>query len=249
MRLLPSPCSRPRASPAGRQSCWPLEFGAFRPLAIRWEELTLGLAQPLRLLYASDLHLGHWWTKDVPRHLLAAAHEAQPDRILLGGDLVDHRRALPRLLATVRLLTRVAPVHAIPGNHDTHVGEDMVRAAVLTAGGHWLPDEPVADRIVLDGSVRVVDASRPRLLCAHFPNVFPAAVAAGYAVVLAGHLHGGQCVLATRRDRLYPAVWLNRWHRLRFQERGTTMLVSRGVADTFPLRLNCPREVILCTIR
>jgi predicted MPP superfamily phosphohydrolase len=66
--------------------------------------------------------------------------------------------------------------------------------------------------------------------------------------VLAGHLHGGQCVLATRRGRLYPAAWIYRWHGLRFEEAGAVMLVSRGVGDTLPVRFNCPREVILCEI-
>jgi predicted MPP superfamily phosphohydrolase len=77
---------------------------------------------------------------------------------------------------------------------------------------------------------------------------FPAAAAAGYGLVLAGHLHGGQCVLATRRRRLYPAAWIYRWHGLRFAEWGAVMLVSRGAGDTLPIRFNCPREVILCAL-
>ena len=30
-----------------------------------------------------------------------------------------------------------------------------------------------------------------------------------------------------------------------FQDNGSTLLVSRGVRDTLPLRWNCPREVIV----
>ena len=52
-----------------------------------------------------------------------------------------------------------------------------------------------------------------------------------------------------RGGRLYPAVWFDRWHGLRFSERGATMLVSRGVADTLPVRFNCPREVLLVEIQ
>jgi predicted MPP superfamily phosphohydrolase len=66
--------------------------------------------------------------------------------------------------------------------------------------------------------------------------------------VLAGHLHGGQCVLATFKDKLYPAAWLHRWHGLRFHGEGSLMLVSRGLADTLPVRFNCPREVLLCEL-
>jgi predicted MPP superfamily phosphohydrolase len=88
-----------------------------------------------------------------------------------------------------------------------------------------------------------------RLLCAHHPRTFSAAVRAGYQVVLAEHLHGGQCVLAMRRGLLYPAAWLCRWHGLRFSAGPAVMLVSRGAGDTFPFRFNCPREVLLCEIR
>jgi uncharacterized protein len=73
-------------------------------------------------------------------------------------------------------------------------------------------------------------------------------VAAGYRLVLAGHLHGGQCVLANHRGQQYPAVWFHRWHGLRFRQGDAEMLVSRGMADTFPFRFNCPREVLLCEI-
>ncbi len=37
---------------------FPLEWGASGPLLVRREHVELGLAQPLRVLYASDLHLG-----------------------------------------------------------------------------------------------------------------------------------------------------------------------------------------------
>jgi predicted MPP superfamily phosphohydrolase len=142
----------------------------------------------------------------------------------------------------------VAPVHAVPGNHDERPGLPAVRAAVEAGGGHWLADRPIEGPLRIDGRIEPGRAAGPRLLCAHYPGDFPAAAAAGYALVLAGHLHGGQCVLATYRGRLYPAAWAYRWHGLRFAERGAVLLVSRGAGDTLPVRFNCPREVILCRI-
>jgi predicted MPP superfamily phosphohydrolase len=224
------------------------EVGAFGPVHVRREEVRLGLTRALRLLYASDLHLGHWWTRGVAGQLLEAARQTRPDAVLLGGDLVDHERALPALAACVRTLVGEAVVGAVPGNHDRRAGLDAVRDAVLAHGGHWLPQAPLTMGLRLDGTVRPDPGERPRVLCAHEPSVFPRAAAAGYALVLAGHLHGGQCVLATVRDRLYPAVWLHRWHGLRFHGPGAMMLVSRGLADTLPVRFNCPREVVLCEV-
>jgi predicted MPP superfamily phosphohydrolase len=231
-------------------NCWrlPFEFGASGALHIRQETVRLGLAWPVRLLYASDLHLGRWWTQCVPEQLLDAARQASPDVILLGGDLADRPRALADLHRLVRSLLRVAPVHAVPGNHDVQAGLRDVQAAVESAGGGWLPAHPANHPLHIDGTIDGAITNRPRLLCAHYPGVFPAALAAGYRLVLAGHLHGGQCVLATRRNKLYPAAWFDRWHGLRFRDGAGTMLVSRGVADTLPLRFNCPREVILCEI-
>jgi predicted MPP superfamily phosphohydrolase len=224
------------------------ELAAAGPLLLRRETAHFGLDRPLRLLYASDLHLGWWWTRDVRAQLVRAARETDPDLILLGGDLADSTRGLSLLRACVRELTAIAPVHAVPGNHDERAGLAAVRTAVKAAGGHWLPDRPVEGPVRIDGRIcSATDAGR-RILCAHRPGDFPAAAAAGYALVLAGHLHGGQCVLATRRGRLYPAAWIYRWHGLRFDERGSVLLVSRGAGDTLPVRFNCPREVILCTI-
>jgi predicted MPP superfamily phosphohydrolase len=234
--------------PPDRGLWFPLELGARGRLLVRREGVHLGLARQSRVLYASDLHLGRRWTRAVPGQLLRAAREAAPDLILLGGDLADNRQGLPALTECVRDLANVAPVHAVPGNHDERPGLSAVRAAVEAGGGHWLPDRPIEGPVRIDGKIDPAAHAGPRLLCAHYPGDFPAAAAAGYGLVLAGHLHGGQCVLATRGGRLYPAAWVCRWHVLRFEERGTLLLVSRGAGDTLPIRFNCPREVILCAL-
>jgi predicted MPP superfamily phosphohydrolase len=238
---------RQAAPPEGR-AWFPLEVGAASPLLVRREEVRLGLPRTLRVLYASDLHLGRCWTRAVPGQLARAARESAPDLILLGGDLADNRQGLPALRRCVRDLGTVAPVAAVPGNHDERPGLAGVRAAVEAGGGRWLPDRPMEGPVRIDGRIDPAGAAGRRVLCTHHPGDFPAAAAAGYGLVLAGHLHGGQCVLATRRGLLYPAAWVYRWHGLRFDERGAVLLVSRGAGDTLPVRFNCPREVILCTI-
>jgi predicted MPP superfamily phosphohydrolase len=225
------------------------EFGAFCLPLVRRERIALNVSHPLRLLYASDLHLGHWWTARVAEHLVVLAGRTSPDVILLGGDLVDRRRALEPMQSMLRSLTKLAPTYAIPGNHDLRVGVAALRVAVLAAGGHWLPDGLVERGLTIEGVLSPPRChSESRILCAHAPAIFPAAARAGYRLVLAGHLHGGQCVLATHKGKQYPAAWFHRWHGLRFDRDDSTLLVSRGMADTLPLRLNCPREVLLCEI-
>jgi predicted MPP superfamily phosphohydrolase len=234
----------------GRSS---FEFGTRGPLHLRRQRVECGLVRPITLLYASDLHLGWRWSNPVISQLLASAVSSAPDAILLGGDLADRKQGLASLGECVAALAKIAPVYAIPGNHDHRPGVEHVRAAVKANGGMWLADaqHPVQLRPDLLLSARpqtLESASPPHILCAHDPAIFPAACRGGYRLVLAGHLHGGQCVLATRRGRLLPGAWFARWTGLRFVAGPSTMLVSRGAADTLPFRWNCPREVIVCEI-
>src|SRR3954453_3895359 len=95
--------------------------------------------------------------------------------------------------------------------------------ALKSGGGCWLPDGPVAGPLRIDGVPDATPADRPRLLWAHFPDVFPAAAAAGNRLALAAHPPGGECGLAARDGILYPAAWSLRWHGLRFADRGAVM--------------------------
>jgi predicted MPP superfamily phosphohydrolase len=178
-----------------------------------------------------------------------------PDLVLLGGDLVDGRSGLDALSDCVRALAERRPVAAVPGNHDVAAGLRAVRRRVLDSGGAWLPDRP----LVLEGSggARFRFSGAPRredrgadvgIACLHDPAGAAAAARAGFALAFAGHLHGGQCVLFERRERLYPGAWFNRWTGLRFTIGRMRLFVSRGLGDTLPLRWNCPREVVVCDL-
>jgi len=227
-------------------ACGPVlgfEFGSFGPLWIREENFRWGLSRPCSLLYASDLHLGHWWTRPVPGQIVEAVKRLRPEVLLLGGDLVDVPSALMDFQRFVAELTQFAIVAGIPGNHDG----PAVKAALRGGGGQWLPEEPLITPIAVDGKIDT-GSTRAAILCAHYPSDFPYAASAGYRLVLAGHLHGGQCVLASIGNKQYPAVWFHRWHGLKFGAGPATLLVSRGVGDVLPLRFNCPRELLLCRL-
>lgn len=187
-----------------------------------------------RLLYVSDLHLTAWHGHVVDQ-VLELATEARPDLVLLGGDLVDLSSGLPLLGRLIESLP--VPVRAVAGNHDRLVG---LAAIEQVLGAPWLERCRLGE-LTVDGRLHHPPGD---VLCAHDPTIFPAAARAGYRLVLAGHLHGSQFVLAERRGLLYPGAWFYRWNGDRFRLGESTMLVSRGVNDTLPLRWNCPRDVI-----
>lgn len=221
-----------------------LEVGAQRPLLVRRESVPhVGTGR--RLLFASDLHLRKNGPAHIVEGLLEIASRESPDLVLLGGDLVDTTSGLQALQSLVRTLSCVAPLCAVAGNHDRWVGLEKVRAAVASGGGHWLDQAPwflTPDCAIYGAGQQPVRSARCNLLCTHHP--VPAAHP--YNLTLSGHLHGGQFVFYERHGRSYPGAFLYRWNGLRFDdEDGRTLLISRGVQDTFPLRWNCPREVLL----
>lgn len=231
-----------------------LEIGASGKLQIRRMPLDwFGNQTETRLLYASDLHLNRR-TEPVAEALVDAVRLTQPHIILLGGDMVDFAGGLPLLANCIQRISQACPVYAIPGNHDEFVGIKKVRDCVEAAGGHWLEEVPLRiphaeHEILIDGICQNrTNETAGTILCAHDPAIFPGAVDNGYRLVLAGHLHGSQFVLAAYRGRLYPGAWFFRWNGDMFTQGSSTMLVSRGMNDTLPVRWNCPREVLLCRI-
>ena len=226
------------------------EFGSSAPLSIRHVgDCDLG-PDPIKLLYASDLHLGAVGASRAMRDLLRTTVRERPDAVLLGGDLVDTRGALAELGQWTRRLRRFSAVAAVPGNHD---GRRLAQVAAMVkdAGGHWLPDGPLQLRgLRIDGApARCARGAERWLLCAHHPRVFPTAVATGYDFVMAGHLHGGQVILCDVLGQHYPGALYDRWTGPKFSSGRTTMWVSRGLADTLPIRLRCPREILVASLR
>jgi predicted MPP superfamily phosphohydrolase len=226
-----------------------VEVGARRPLLVRRENVEhIGVRK--RVLFASDLHLRKRGPQHIVDGLVEIASTESPDLVLFGGDLVDWPSGLEALQSLVRRLSVVAPVGAVAGNHDRWIGVTRVRAAVLAGGGRWLEDAPwfvSADCAVYGSSEQPVQAANCHLLCTHHPGA--STLGRHFDLTLSGHLHGGQFVFFQRRGRLYPGAFLYRWNGLRFDDsRGKTLLISRGVQDTLPLRWNCPREVLIVAI-
>jgi len=226
-----------------------LEIGGRRPLLVRRERVAhMGLGK--RVLFASDLHLKKHGPGRIVDGLVQIALNENPDLILLGGDLVDWHTGVESVHSLVSRLSRISPVGAVAGNHDHWIGVTRVREAVLSGGGFWLEDAPfrlTADCVVYGASTQPAESANHHVLCTHHPEASGAE--RRFDLTLSGHLHGGQLVLFERGGRLYPGAFLYRWNGLRFDESdGRTLLISRGVQDTLPLRWNCPREVLVVEI-
>jgi uncharacterized protein len=230
-----------------------LEIGLHKALHVREERLS-ARHDAYRLLYVSDIHLRSDRSDRLCRQVLDSATRCRPDVVLLGGDLVDHRSEFGKLTKLVGGLQDIAPVVAVGGNHDRRIGMDRVGDAVVQGGGQWI-HSGVA-RVTHGGRVIAITGpetvnrveAHVRILCAHNPRIWKTARAAGYDLILAGHLHGCQLVACEYRERLFPGAIFYPHCLLRRHAGSTRLVVSRGVSDLVPIRWRCPREVVLCHV-
>lgn len=232
---------------------WPkLTFGN-APEAVLLRDEYFPFGARLDILYLSDFHFTGR-SEARAGALLAQVGALRPGLILLGGDYADTRAGLLPLARFARGAARVAPVLAVAGNHDVFLGMVLVRQTLLAAGAQWLEGHCARFQLDAEHAVLVIgnyaaqqaSTTQPgllRVLCAHHPPAGPA-LPAGFDLVLAGHLHGGQVVGWQHGGNLFPGRWFARWNGLRYRQGPTTLVVSRGLGDTVPMRCNCPAEIV-----
>jgi uncharacterized protein len=216
----------------------------------------------LRIGFVSDLHR----SRTVPRSLLDTAVQAlvreQPDLILLGGDYVTwgDRRFVEPAAEALAPLTAPHGVFAVLGNHDDD--RDMPAALAgkgvtvlrdqrtqLTIKGEKLDLVGIRywTRKVKDIAYVLRGASPNVVLMAHTPSRLVEASELGVPLMVSGHTHGGQIVL--------PGVGPVAAHQYPViagigQRQHTTAFVTRGVGTVYlPVRLNCPPEVAILTLK
>src|SRR6202011_4506625 len=84
------------------------------------------------------------------------------------------------------------------------------------------------------------------ILMAHHPHAFDAAADSGLPLTLSGHTHGGQLMLNEQLG-FGPALF-RYWSGLYTRGR-SKLIVSNGVGNWFPLRVNAPAEIVHLTLR
>jgi predicted MPP superfamily phosphohydrolase len=84
------------------------------------------------------------------------------------------------------------------------------------------------------------------ILLAHHPHGFDAAVKANIPLTLSGHTHGGQLMLDNQVG-VGPALF-RYWSGV-YRREQSQLVVSNGVGNMFPIRVNAPAEIVHLTLR
>jgi predicted MPP superfamily phosphohydrolase len=216
----------------------------------------------LRIGFITDLHRSDTVPHDMIDHAVRLLMAEAPDLIILGGDYVTwgDRRFVGPAADALAPLSAPNGVFAVLGNHDNY--HDMPPA--LTAKG-FVVLRDARTRLTIRGETLdlagirfwtrkpseiayVLRGASPNvILLAHTPMRLVEAAALSIPLVLSGHTHGGQIVLpgiGAIAAREFPVI------AGRDRRENTSIFVSRGVGTVYvPVRLNCPPEVALLTIR
>lgn len=223
------------------------------------------LARPLRLVMASDLHLGY----HNPRHELARwvdiINSEQPDVILIAGDIIDmSMRPLVEERMAEEFRRLKAPVYACLGNHEYYTGEPLAQQFYREAGIHLLRDSCT---VTPEGLLIVGrdDRSNPHrqalrkllkdsghdaaahyvIVLDHQPYRLEQAEQAGVDFQLSGHTHRGQVwPISWITDRVYECSF-GPWQRGQ-----TRYYVSSGLGIWGgKFRIGTQSEYVVATLR
>lgn len=186
-------------------------YFAYSPVT---RSLTIEIDKPgedLRIVMASDFHLGLLSHKGHLENFVALSNEANPDVVLLPGDLVDDSPV--RFIKTgmgevLGQLKATYGVYGVPGNHEYYGGEmPLFIETMKKAGVEILMDETVlvAGQFYVTGREDLTNKARrnlaelvpendtlPWILMDHTPQDLQPATELGVDLQVSGHTHLGQ---------------------------------------------------------
>lgn len=219
----------------------------------------------LRIAHVSDFHLGELMPLERALSVVEQVAALEPDLIACTGDVVDlhHAGSRPLLEALAQAGARLGSLLVL-GNHDELDDAEALATEATAAGMVVLRNEAVSlahngSHLIIGGvswaksgrlCKRYVDVTADEsthLLLSHNPRSFRRAAELGIPLTLAGHTHGGQ--IARRTQRGHNLAMGHRHSSGLYEVNGSRLYVSRGVGAWFPLRVNCPAEIALITVR
>lgn len=231
------------------------------------------------IAHVSDVHVGRFTKGKTLQRIADVTNALKSDLVVMTGDLVnDSLSVLPAALDLVQKLDAQYGVYLCEGNHDLIEDGPAFRQRVKAAGCRLLVnqgetllidgyplrvigtrwtggmhgesrtghDEASYFRLVKQEISNVMEDGAFPLVLTHHPHAWLAAREAGARLTLAGHTHGGQLMLDSQRG--FGPLMFRYWSGL-YQHDGRALVVSNGVGNWFPLRINAPAEILHLVLR
>lgn len=216
-----------------------------------------------RIAHLSDLHIGSLCPKARAQRWTFAVNALGVDLVALTGDYVTSGSAFhDDIVQVLSGMQAKDGVFAVMGNHDYFGdGDGLIQKlqsrgvrvlrnewTTIARGPHRLTlagvDDTWSRRANIPRSLEGRDASRPVLVLAHDPALFPKLAKQGAGLVLSGHTHWGQIALPFFAARANLSRLSFRYHAGLYTEGRSTLYISPGLGTTGPpIRLGSPPEI------
>ncbi len=227
-------------------------------IAERQENINFfGGLENLTIIHLSDIHL--WYSINILQELENLITQYKPGLLVLTGDYYD----VPKGAYNFReFLCKISQKHSIvfiTGNHDKIYGRKISNLLLgipncisvddslykyQSKKGHCYNITSWKNRHSLSNN-----SNEKNIVLIHNPENINPGELSNIQLILAGHLHGGQFIFfKTKNNSNFPGCLLYKHCVDRKQIANTTLIVSKGLGDTFPFRLNCPKEIVRITI-
>ena len=238
----------------------------------RWPERMNGFT----IAVLSDFHYDPYFSIHPLRAAIAMVNHLRPDLIALTGDFVsvplvgDEAKGALTAEPCALLLRRMTARHglwAVMGNHDdatdpAHVTHALQAENIQVLANQSEPIEQDGARFWLAGvndvmsgtadlskTVRRIPAGEAVILLAHEPDFADEASQYPIDLQLSGHSHGGQ-IRIPFLPPLYLPELAKKYIWGTYHVGPLTLHTSAGLGTVgIPMRLNCPPEITLLTLR
>ena len=227
-----------------------------------------------KIAQVSDLHNTEFGAGN--EKLFALLREAEPDIIVITGDLIDSRHTdVDAAVIFVEGASEISPVYFVTGNHESRLDFEDIAPRLSDAGAVLLRSEAVylehsGEHIMLAGIddpafVRTGGEAAERaeaelellpepegftILLAHRPDLVETYADWDADLVFSGHAHGGQVRLPLIGALYAPGQgFFPDYTAGLYQVNSTQMIVSRGLGNSLiPLRFNNRPELVIATL-
>lgn len=229
------------------------------------------------IAHLSDFHYEHRFSVVPIRKAVEIVNGVRPELIVLTGDFItvpvfDRERFLRKSAQTAipcaALLAEMhGPKYAIMGNHDASANPPLIvrslegqgvpvlrnRSVPIERGNGriWLAgiDDLLRGQPRIDLTLAGIPPDEATILLAHEPDYADQAAFLPIDLQLSGHSHGGQIWVPGIGAPWLPAM-SRRYPRGLYRIKDLTLYTNMGIGTIrAPIRLNCPPEVTLITLR
>lgn len=224
-----------------------------------------------KIIQLSDLHNAEFGKNN--ENLVKHIAQLKPDMIVFTGDIVDSNKTnVDVALNLVGKLVNIAPCYYVTGNHESLIGNEYKRledelkelgvivlrdeAVILEKEGEQIQiiglDDPCFSGNIVSYKMKNMERTdNYTIMLSHRPELFEMYVETGVDLVFAGHAHGGQVRIPFIGGVIAPDQGLlPKYDAGVYQEKNTTMIVSRGIGNSIvPIRINNRPEIIVAELK